>query len=224
MTTDATTFQNQKPLSREPRFCSRASRTAAVLLTAVLCVGIAGCVTPPPPTPISQANSRPEVQSIREGDVLKVSFPGAPNLDTTQTVRRDGRLTMPMGGEVVAAGMTPSGLEQELMKIYGSQLVTKEVSVTVVSSSFSVFVSGAVIRPGKVVSDHPITLLEAVMEAGGFDSAKADMRAVVITRQEGGQYKNYTVDLKQVLQGTQNEPFYLKPSDVIYVPERFSWF
>lgn len=224
MTTGATKSLDHNPTARELRSASRLTRTAAALLGMVFLVGITGCETPPAPTAISQANSRPEVQTIREGDVLKIAFPGAPNLDTTQTVRRDGRLTMPLGGEVIAAGMTPGGLEQELMKVYSSQLVTKEVSVTVISSSFTIFVSGAVIRPGKVVSDHPITALEAVMEAGGFDNAKADMRAVVITRQEGGQYKNYTIDLKQVLQGTQNEPFYLKPSDVIYVPERFSWF
>jgi len=103
-------------------------------------------------------------------------------------------------------------------------LVSKEVSVTVVSSTFSVFVSGAVVRPGKVTSDHPLTALEAVMEAGGFDRTKADMRAVVVTRQEANQYKNYTVDLKSVLDGKSTEPFYLKPADVVYVPELFSWF
>jgi len=184
----------------------------------------AGCQVPPPPSPITKADSQPEVLTIRSGDVLKISFPGAPNLDTTQQVRRDGRITMPLGGEVVAVGLTPSGLEQELVKVFASQLVSKEVSVTVVSSNFTVFVSGAVVHPGKVVSDHPISVLEAVMEAGGFDNAKADMRAVVVTRQEAGQYKNYTVDLKLVLEGKQTEPFYLKPSDVVFVPERFSWF
>jgi polysaccharide export outer membrane protein len=184
----------------------------------------AGCQVPPPATPITAANSQPEVLTIREGDVLKISFPGAPTLDTQQQVRRDGRITMPLGGEVVAAGLTPNGLEQELIKVYASQLVSKEVSVTVVSSTFSVFVSGAVVRPGKVTSDHPLSALEAVMEAGGFDRTKADMRAVVVTRQEGNQYKNYTVDLKAVLDGKQTEPFYLKPADVVYVPELFSWF
>ena len=129
---------------------------------------------------------------------------------------------MPLGGELMAAGLTPNGLEQELVKVYASQLVSKEVSVTVVSSTFTVFVSGAVIHPGKVVSDHPISVLEAVMEAGGFDNTKADMSAVVVTRQEGGQYKNYTVDLKLVLEGKQSEPFYLKPSDIVYVPEQGS--
>jgi protein involved in polysaccharide export with SLBB domain len=67
--------------------------------------------------------------------------------------------------------MTPSDMEKELVKLYASQLVSKEVSVTVVSSTFVVFVSGAVIRPGKIISDHPLSALEAIMEAGRFRQA-----------------------------------------------------
>jgi len=185
---------------------------------------ITGCQETAVPTPIAQFNNQPEVLTIREGDGLKITFPSAPNLDTTQQVRRDGRVTLAMVGEVMAAGLTPGGLEQELVKLYSSQLVSKEVSVTVVSSSFSVFVSGAVIRPGKISSDHPLSALEAVMEAGGFDNAKANMRAVVVTRQEAGQYKNYVLDLKLVLDGKQTQPFLLRPSDIVNVPEKYSWF
>lgn len=136
---------------------------------------------------LAEASQLPETQTLREGDTLKISFPGAPNLDTTQQIRRDGRITMSMVGEVMAAGLTPDALEKELLKGYSSQLLSKEVTVTVVSSSISVFVTGAVIRPGKVVSDHPISALEAIMETGGFDSVKADMKAVVVIRQEGGE-------------------------------------
>jgi protein involved in polysaccharide export with SLBB domain len=81
-----------------------------------------------------------------------------------------------------------------------------------------------VLRPGKVLSDHPISALEAVMEAGGFDYTKANLRDVVVIRREGNVMKNYKLNLKAVLQGKQSEPFYLKPADIIYVPERFSMF
>jgi polysaccharide export outer membrane protein len=189
-----------------------------------------GCQTPGPTaamqqTPGQAEAGRPiEAQTLREGDTLRISFPGAPNLDTAQQVRRDGRITLSIVGEMTAAGLTPGDLEKELLKAYASQLRSNEVTVTVVSSSISVFVAGAVIRPGKVVSDHPISALEAVMEAGGFDSAKADMKAVVVIRQEGGRTHNYTVNLKLVLEGKQTEQFNLKPSDIVYVPEKFSWF
>ena len=172
-----------------------------------------------------QTFGRPEAIILREGDVLRISFPGSPNLDTQpQPVRRDGTIALPLVGEVKAAGMTPTELEQELVKRYESQLVSKEVTVTVVSSAYAVYVTGAVLRPGKVSSDHPISALEAIMEAGGFDYTKANLKAVTVIRHEGGQTRNYPLNLKRVLKGEKGEPFYLKPSDIVYVPERFSWF
>lgn len=129
-----------------------------------------------------------------------------------------------MVGEVVASGQTPSELEKKLLELYSSQLVSKEVTVTVVSSSFSVYVSGAVFKPGKVVSDHPMSALEAVMEAGGFDASKADMQAVRIVRVQDGSTRTYIVNLKVALEGGPSEPFYLKRSDIVHVPEKFSWF
>jgi polysaccharide export outer membrane protein len=181
-----------------------------------------GCQQAPNALPTAQ--KVPEVQTIREGDVLRVSFPGSPNLDSTQSVRRDGRISLSIVGEIVVAGMTPSELEKDLAKRYSGQLVSNEVNVTVVSSTFSVFVTGAVMRPGKIPSDHPITALEAIMEAGGFDNTKADTKDVVVIRQEGGGTKNYSLNLKKVLDGESSEVFYLKPSDIIYVKEKFQWF
>jgi polysaccharide export outer membrane protein len=203
---------------------------AALGALGLMMLTFTGCETANVPGPVDQAQLQPtgsqpsESQTVREGDVLKIDFPGAPNLDTTQQVRRDGRITLSLVGEFKAAGLTPSDLEKELIKAYSSQLVSKEVTVTVVSSSYAVFVTGAVIRPGKIMTDRPLTALEAVMEAGGFDSAKADIKAVVVIRNENGRTKNYPLNLKLVLEGKQSEPFYLKPSDIVYVPVKFSWF
>jgi polysaccharide export outer membrane protein len=165
-----------------------------------------------------------ELMNLREGDVLKISFPGSASLNTTQTIRRDGKISMTLVGDVDAAGMTPSALEKKLVDLYASQLSSKQVTVEVVSSSLTVYVTGMVLRPGKILSDHPISALEAVMEAGGFDYTKANPKNVVVIRREGKTMKNYKLNLKAVLQGKQNEPFYLKPDDIVYVPERFSMF
>jgi len=62
------------------------------------------------------------------------------------------------------------------------------------------------------------------MEAGGFDNTKADTKAVVVIRKEGAGTKNYTLNLQLVLEGKSGESFYLRRSDIIFVPERFSWF
>jgi polysaccharide export outer membrane protein len=193
----------------------------AMLPLALIAAGmLAGCETPIPPT----AALKEQVMNLREGDALKISFPGSPTLDTTQQIRRDGKITMQLVGEVDAAGMTPSALEKKLVDLYAPQLSSKQVTVEVVSSSLTVYVTGMVLRPGKILSDHPISALEAVMEAGGFDYTKANPKNVVVIRREGKTMKNYKLNLKAVLQGKQNEPFYLKPDDIVYVPERFSMF
>jgi polysaccharide export outer membrane protein len=161
---------------------------------------------------------------LREGDVVKITFPGAPNLNTTQAIRRDGKIALQLVGEFKAAGMTPTDMEKELLKLYAPQLQTKEVSVTVESSAFPVYVTGAVLRPGKIMSDRPLTALEAIMEAGGFDYAKANLKKVSVVRHENDRTDHFTLNLKGVLQGEKSEQFNLKPSDIVYVPERFSWF
>jgi polysaccharide export outer membrane protein len=165
-----------------------------------------------------------EVFTIQVGDVLKISFPGAPNLDSTQTVRRDGRITMSVVGELTVTGLTPVNLEQELLKLYSNQLVSREVSVLVVSSTYPIFVSGAVGRPGKILADRPMTVLEAIMESGGFDTANANLKAVKVVRQEATGTKTFVFDLQSTLDGKSSEPFFVKRSDIIIVPEKFTWF
>lgn len=196
---------------------------AALGLGIISLFSSSGCQSTATPLP-SGANSVSQVQTIREGDVLKVSFPDSPNLDATQPVRRDGRITLQIIGDVVAAGMTPEALQSNLIQQFSTQLVSKELTVSIVSSTFPVFVSGAVLKPGRFTSEHPITVLEAVMEAGGFDPTKANTEAVVVIRQEGGVTRNYTVNLKDILDGKTHTSFYLQPSDIVYVPEKFSWF
>src|ERR1700679_1796920 len=140
----------------------------------------------------------------------------------TQQIRRDGKISLQLVGDVQASGLTPEELQDSLIKLYAPQIASKEITVSVESSTFPVFVTGAVVRPGKVLSDHPMTALEAVMEAGGFDYETANMRSVKIIRNENGVMKHYTVNLKRVLDGDKDEvPFYLKPQDIIYVSERF---
>lgn len=164
--------------------------------------------------------------TLREADVLKVTFPGTANLDTAiQSIRRDGKITLPIIGEVVAAGKTPTQLEKELIDLYSSQLVSsKEITVSVQSSSFPVFITGAVGRPGKLMSDHPITVLEAIMESGGFDYTRAKLSKIKVIRGQDKQTKTYTINLEGFLDGTPIDAFYLEPSDIVYVPSKMVWF
>jgi polysaccharide export outer membrane protein len=225
----ASTFRNMNS-----HFKNRSTTTFLRPLRLVLGAGISvivmfssGCQTQTPVADVQATMSpqKPEALTLREGDVIKITVPSAPNLDTVQTIRRDGRIALALIGEVQVAGLKPAEIQAELVKRYASQILSKEVEVSVVSSSFPVFVTGAVLKSGKIITDHPITALEAIMEAGGPDYAKANLKAVVIIRQEAeGKTQNYTLNLKLVIEGKQSEPFYLKPADIVYVPEAFTLF
>lgn len=157
---------------------------------------------------------------LTEGNTLAITFPGSPNLNTTQQIRHDGKIDLQLVGEITAAGRTPAELEKEIIKLYEPQIALRQVTVAVQSSSYPVFVTGSVMHPGKVMVDRPISALEAIMEAGGFDDAKANLRKVRVLRHEGGKLKPYTLNLKRVLEGSSKQLFYLRPSDIVYVPEK----
>jgi len=221
----------KKLLNRNILAWSKAlAMAAATALT--FTAAVTGCHTPEPsPSHFSELNLWQPSQTnisdlfvLHEGDSVRVSFPGAPNLNTLQQIRRDGRITLPLIGEFKASDLTPPEMEKELVKLYGPQLQTKEVTVAVESSAFVVYVTGAVLRPGRVVSDRPMTALEAIMEAGGFDYTKANMKKVVVIRHENGRTEHQILNLRKVLHGQQDQPFSLKRSDIVFVPERFAWF
>lgn len=197
------------------------SFTAGLLLAAAL--AFTGCATNDTTLPAGEA-LHTETVILREGDAVKISFPGSPNLDTTQQIRRDGKISLSLVGEVDAAGQTPDALQKKLVDLYAPQISSKEINVSVVSSSFPVFVNGAVVHPGKVLSDHPLTALEAVMEAGGFEESIANMKAVRVIRNEKGKLKSYRINLKDILDGTSDKAFYLQPGDIVEVPQRFQMF
>jgi polysaccharide export outer membrane protein len=200
----------------------RTTASAVVMLS--LLMAFSGCETPTPTYP--NVGVPKEVKSelivLHEGDSIRISFPGAPTLNTVQAIRRDGRVTLPIIGEFKAAGMTPSDMEKELITLYGPQLQNKEVTVAVVSSAFIVYVTGAVLRPGKLTSDRPMTAMDAIMEAG-VDYAKANLKKVRIIRNTNEHAEHFELNVKKVLNGEGNEQFKLAQGDIIFVPERFSW-
>lgn len=185
---------------------------------------LTGCQTPQYSGLDEQKIFHSDPLVLHEGDSIRISFPGAPNLDSVEPIKRDGRISLKLGGEVDAAGLTIDQLEKELVKVCGPQLQVKEVHVSIQSSALSIYVTGAVLRPGKVLSDRPLTALEAIMEAGGFDYTKANQKAVAVIRREGSTTQHYKLNLKNELSGLQTEPFALKSYDIIFVPEKFAWF
>jgi len=194
------------------------------ILTGLILMGLSGCASAPREETVSKADSTPPSGSIllEAGDELEISFIGAPELNGVQTIRRDGRISLPIVGDVVARGMTVDTLKHMLTARYASQLQTKEITV-VVRSNPPVFVSGAVLSPGRIEMRRYMTALEAVMEAGGFDLDAADLRRVMVIRHLPSGRQEHRLNLGAVLAGKGGASFYLQPNDIVHVPRRRPW-
>jgi protein involved in polysaccharide export with SLBB domain len=160
---------------------------------------------------------------LNPGDVVKISFPAAPELNQSQKIGTDGSLSLPLVGEVHAAGKSPGELQSELATLYKPQLQDNEVVVTLETRALPVVVSGAVQKPGKIVFERPATVLEAIMEAGGF-TPEADLKKVSLIRIVKGKHESQMVDLRAILKGQPIPAIYCSGGDVIYVPEKLLLF
>ena len=171
-----------------------------------------------PSTRFPQALPEPVV-TLNPGDSIEVKFLYWPELSQIQTIRPDGRITLELVGEVPAAGLTAEQLNQQLIKLYKPKI--KEPVITVIIrflANQKVYVGGEVLKPGLIPVLGRITVLEAIMSAGGFDKRSARLRDVVVIRRNGD--KNYAtkLDLRQAFDAPESNPFYLAPHDIVFVP------
>lgn len=160
------------------------------------------------------------LMQIREGDVLRITFDNVTNLNTTVSIPIDGTISMQLVGQVKVSGKTVPEVQAELIKLYEPQIRSTDITVNRITSAASYTVGGAVARPGKLPMERPLTVLEAIMEAGGVVNAKAKVGEVSVFRIEDGKRINYKFNLKKALRGQEPSLFYIKPFDVIYVPEK----
>jgi protein involved in polysaccharide export with SLBB domain len=191
---------------------------AAAFLSFILAAS--GCAAKPAKTAL-QMTSAPETNVILgQGDVIDTKFFYNPELNESQPVRPDGKISLQLIGEVMAAGKTPGVLQEELIKLYTPQLRKPEVTVIVRSlANRRVFVGGFVQSPGAIELRTRMTVLEAIMQAGGFDRWRAEVGNVVIIRHKDNKRYGCALDLTNALKGTEEaQPFYLEPQDIVYVP------
>src|SRR5271166_2576764 len=192
-----------------------AGKLAALAL--LFCIGCHGTAKHPAPLVAQTPNY------LNSGDVVKISFPAAPELNQSQKIGTDGTLSLPLVGEVHAAGKSPGQLQSELATLYKPQLQDNEVIVTLETRALPVVVSGAVQKPGKIVFERPATVLEAIMEAGGF-TPEADLKKVSLIRIAKGEHYTQIFDMRPVLRGIPTRAIYVSGGDVIYVPEKLLLF
>ena len=173
------------------------------------------CVAPPKPGTADYATN-----ILTEADVVSVEFRYSTNYNTVQKISLDGTLNLVEAGRVKAAGKSLKQLEADITELYKGKVTDDPVLVKISSTAGSVYVSGAVTRPGRVLMERPMTVMEALVEAGGYDPYRAKLSSVVVLRVEDGQQKTYKINVNRMLEGKEDAPFYLKPFDVLQVPTK----
>jgi protein involved in polysaccharide export with SLBB domain len=178
-----------------------------------------GCATYKAETsPNFPAASAPELV-LKPGDSVQVLYTFWPDLDVAQQIRPDGKIALKMVGEVAAGGKTPGQLREELHTVYADKIKDPDISVVVAGLGTNhVFVGGEVLQPGMIPITGPLTLLEAVMQAGGPSKASARLRDVILVREKDGVRYTRTVDLRESFNQPESESIPLQPYDVIFVP------
>jgi polysaccharide biosynthesis/export protein len=198
--------------ARRRRALSSFSCLLALLVFAALACG--GCQTPLPPLP-NPPGPRTSVR-LSPGDTIKLSFAEESDLDQTQKIRRDGKVSLPYLGEVTAAGKRVIDFQRELVSGYEDHLDNPEVLVTLETSAASVIISGFANKPGKYAFDRPTTVFQAIMEAGGV-SDYGSLRNIHLTRIINGVERTETISLRPNIRGQPTQPEYVQDGDVIYI-------
>jgi polysaccharide export outer membrane protein len=156
---------------------------------------------------------------IGPSDVLIIAFWREKDLSTEAMVRPDGRISLPLLNDVVAAGLTPEQLRESLMK--QAQRFVEDTNVTVVVKQINsrwVFVTGQVSKPGPYPLAGPTTVLQLIAMAGGV-LEYADAKNIVVMRNENGKPSNFRFNYKDVVrQKNLKQNIILKPGDTVVVP------
>lgn len=149
-------------------------------------------------------------------DVIQVFVWKEPELSTKATVRPDGRIALPLAGELVAAGSTPRELEAEITERLKQYIDLPVVTVMVEAiNSPKVSVLGEVRRPGRFLIAQRTSVLDAIALSGGFTEFAHRGRVTVLRPTPSG-VERIPVDVKDLLQDGGRQ-FYLVPGDTVHV-------
>jgi polysaccharide export outer membrane protein len=155
--------------------------------------------------------------SIGASDLLEISVWGEQNLTRQVTVRNDGFISLPLAGDILAAGKTPPQLKKDIETILTKYIKDPRCAVIVIEPrSKRFYIQGQVTRPGQYTLDQDLYLTQVIPLAGGF-TEWADQGDIVILRIEGDKKTRLYVDYKKILKG-KVEDILIKPGDTIIVP------
>lgn len=154
-------------------------------------------------------------------DVLDITVWRNADLSKQVTVRPDGRISLPLIGDITAVGRTPAQLSEDISAKLKEYKENPQVSIVVKEvNSYAIYVLGEVVKPGKYPLKSKTTLLQAITIASGFTPTAARNKIVVFrfAKDGGGQIKTKASYDDIVLRDGSNQNMELKPGDQIVVP------
>jgi polysaccharide export outer membrane protein len=204
--------------------------TAIVALT-LLTVGVAAAQTgTPPPKPVATSGSsagvptRPSAAAAQSpdyrlgpGDKLRVEVYKDAQLSQSLQVRPDGKITLPLVGDLQASGLTPLELRDKLTDALREYVTNPVVTVIVVEAVPPlVYVIGEVGTPGSIPLNGPMSVLQALAMAGGFRDFANTKKIQILRRTSRGQQR-IAFNYKEALAAT-GPPMMLQAGDTVVVP------
>src|SRR5438270_5000977 len=174
----------------------------------------------------STATASPSSQSLGENyvigrdDLLSINVWKEAEISRVVEVRPDGKISLPLVGELQASGLQPIELQKQIAERLKSYLANPEVTVIVQEVRSQKFnVMGQVARPGTYVLDKPMTVLDGLALAGGFRDFAKEKKIYVLRKQPNGTDVRLPFNYKKVVKG-QNlaQNVALESGDTIVVP------
>ncbi|HEX3436011.1 MAG TPA: polysaccharide biosynthesis/export family protein [Pseudacidobacterium sp.] len=172
--------------------------------------------------PPASSTNKPHDNSfvIGNDDLLSINVWKEPDISRSIPVRSDGRISLPLVGEVQAAGQTPLQLEQEIASRLKSYIAEPEVTVIVQQINSEKFnILGQVAKPGSYSLTSGMTVLDAIAAAGGFRDFAKQKGIYVLRSNTSGAETRIAFNYKDVVKGKSSEQnIKLEPRDTIIVP------
>ena len=161
---------------------------------------------------------------LAPGDTLDLMVYREPDLGMRSKIARDGRVQLPLLGEVKVAGMSVRDAQEHIRKLYDADyLVDPQIYLNIASyTQRKITVIGQVSRPGsyELQGNESLGILEAIGMAGGFTRI-ADTKNVVVKRRTGEKVETIKVNTKR-LESPEGGSFQVLPGDILTVGE--SWY
>jgi polysaccharide export outer membrane protein len=177
--------------------------------------------TPPSAPATSTASAAPAATDYRlaPGDKLRVEVYKDAQLSQSLQIRPDGKVTLPLVGDIVAVDLTPMQLRDRISNSLKEYITNPVVTVIVVEASpVMIHVMGEVATPGSIPMRGPMTVLQALAMAGGFKEF-ANTKDIRILRRPSGILKTVetiSFNYNDAIKGN-TPPVFLSPGDMVVV-------